>query len=148
MKKMLLTAAAVLALSSGAAMAEWKNCPHHSDSEARIEEALSGLPEDKATLIKTTLSELREEGKSMWSSKKEKRQAMQNLLTAETFDKDAYMAKAKEIQESRASMFLSHQERIAELASQLNAEERAALAKAMPKHGKMRGKKHERKDSE
>ncbi|MDG1286672.1 MAG: periplasmic heavy metal sensor [Rickettsiales bacterium] len=138
MKKIFLTTAA-LVMISGAVMAA-----QSGDHKAKMQEALKAFPPEKAELVKATFKEMREERKANKDKHKAHRDAMKSLLTAPSFDKSAFLAKAKEMTQMHGSKKLVSAERIANLAEQLNQEEREALAEMMPKKGK--GKRGAKRD--
>ncbi|GEM_PF-5521944 len=134
MKKLLLTTAALM-MVSGTAMAE-------GQGKAKMQEALKAFPPAKAELVKSTFKEMRSEREANKGTHKAHRDEMKALLTAPSFNKSAFLAKAKEMTEIHGSKKLKGAERIADLAEQLNQEERKALAEIMPKKRKgKRGKK-------
>lgn len=138
MKKLLVTLITASALIAPIAHAgpDGKEGPggrHH----ARFEETLSKLPEDKAQLVRDSMTQARKENKANWERKKALRGEIDALLVAPTFDKDAYLAKVKEQAALKEQMHLSFATKMADVASKLTAEERKILADGMPKrHGK------------
>ena len=143
MRKLLSTTAAVLMLSAGgvalAAPQGGGMDGMRAQHKAHFEEALKKLPEDKAALVRKTFEEMRAERKGNWEGHKAEREEMEKLLTAPQFDKAAFVAKAKELAEQSVSMRVHGVERMADLAAQLNQDERKVLAELMPKKG-MHGK--------
>lgn len=150
MKKLMTTTALILALTlNGAALACPSGSCHRDGPPPHIKEALEKLPAERAELIQSTMAELRENRKAGWESMKNAREEMQALLTAETFDKTAFLEKAGQINESRSRAKLEKQQAIAELASQLNADERKILVDMVQHKRKHHGhKKHGERHSE
>lgn len=138
MKKLLVTMITMSALAAPLAHAgpdgkEGTGGSHH----ARFEETLAKLPEDKATLVRDSMKQAREENKARWERKKAIREEIDALLVAPTFDRDAYLAKVKEQAALKQDMYLSFATKMADVASKLTVEERRILAEGMPKrHGK------------
>lgn len=167
MKKLLATTAMVLMLSSVPALAEdggkasmAEGNGHHmmekmEQWKERQEEMLSKLPADKAALVKKTQDELRDARKENRGQCKALREEAKALLTAETFDKSAYLAKMAEIQAKHAANYKARDEKIAELAAGMNAEERKVVADLFAAHkmkmrhkGKMEGDSDDEDDGE
>lgn len=98
-----------------------------------MQEALKAFPPEKAELVKGTFKEMREERKASREKHKAHRDEMKTLLTAPSFNKSAFLAKAKEMSSIHGSKKIKGAERIANLAEQLNQAERQALAEMMPK---------------
>ncbi|MCC7260716.1 MAG: periplasmic heavy metal sensor [Alphaproteobacteria bacterium] len=154
MKKLLATTAMVLMLSGVPALAEdGDKAPpadghggHHMMEKMekwkeRQEALYSKLPDDKAASAKKLKEELRATRKENREQCKALREEAKALLTAETFDKSAYLAKMAEIQAKHAANYKARDEKIAELATQMNAEERKVLADLFASHKmKMRHK--------
>ncbi|MCB2082135.1 MAG: periplasmic heavy metal sensor [Hyphomicrobiales bacterium] len=156
MKKLLATTAIILALGATSVLAEGGEddfCPHKGgkfrDFMEHRQEALSKLPEEKAQLIRDTLKGLREGRREGRDEGKKLHDELRDILTAPEFDKTAFLAKSDEIHAFMGSMHQEHQKAIADLAAQLNAEERKVLAEVLPHPGMMkhhkgkRGRHHE-----
>lgn len=147
MKKFLTATALMLSLAtaSGIALAEHHEGRPHDGPPPHVQEALAKLPADKAKQVGDTLHSLRESRKADWESFKAHHQAMRAMLTAESFDKAAYMAKAKELDALHSAKKLNYHATIADLAAELSPEERKILAEAMPgkHHWRHHGKKHD-----
>ena len=135
--KKLLMAVTALSLISSVALADG-----HGDHKDKMKAALSQLPPEKAELVKATFKEMREERKAYKGEKEAHRAEMKALLTAPTFDKSAFIAKAKEKMSAHQTRKLKGVERMANLAEKLTQEERKILADIMPKKGK-RGPKRD-----
>lgn len=146
MKKLLATTAMVLMLSSIPALAEdgdkappSEGGSHHMMEKMekwkeRQEAMLSKLPADKAALVKKMQDELRDARKENRGQCKALRDEAKALLTAEKFDKSAYLAKLAEIQEKHAANYKARDEKIADLAAGMNAEERKVIADLFASH--------------
>lgn len=129
MKKLLATTAMVLALTAGAAYAEYgapKGPPPH------VKEALAKLSDDKADLVGDTLRQMHESGQEDRQKIKALHEELKTILTATTFSETAFLAKTKEIDAYMAAKHQKNHLAIAELASQLTQDERKVLADIMP----------------
>lgn len=148
MKKLLATTAAAFMLTTGgiALASPGDGAGPPPEHKARFEEALKKLPEDKAELVRAAFKEMREEHKSKWQSHKGERDAMKALLTAPEFDKAAFLNQARDMANKHVEMRVKGAERIADLATKLNQEERKVLAEMMPKKGKHKKRRGKRKD--
>lgn len=137
MKKILATTALAVMLGiSSMAMAG-----NHEDHKIKMEAALAKLPDEKAALVKRHFKEMRAEHRANRESYEKHRDEMKALLTASKFDKQAFVAKAKELASKHSSLKVKGAERLADLASKLNQEERKVLADILPKHGHKKGHK-------
>lgn len=144
---LLSTAALATALTiSGAALANDTGAagagkaPHH-----RFEEALSKLPAAKQKLVKDAMDKAKAENKELWMQGKKLRDEQKAILTAEKFDKAAYLAKSKELNDLRDKMSANRTEAFASVAGQLTPEERLSLAKMHRggfRHGEKEGAEH------
>lgn len=132
---------AMLAIASSAMAEEPMKGP--ADRAAHFKEKLAGMPEDKQQLVLDTFKSGREERKDSWEAMKTKRDELRALSLAPTFDKKAYLAKSAEIRTMKDEMSVRRSERMAELLSKLNANERKILADAKPEHRGMHGKQRE-----
>ena len=131
MKKLLMTAALVSSITlSGLAYAV-ENAPAGSDHGGFFSESLSKLPEAKATAFKATMKQSREQNKDLFAQEKKIHEDLRTLMTAKTFDKDAFIAKDKELQQLRDQMSENRSKAFADALSGLTQDERTSLADAM-----------------
>lgn len=145
MKQFLATTALVLSLAAAPAFAETKGADRHAEGKARVEAAIAKLPADKAALVKTYFETQKTNGKASFEQTRALRKEMREMLTAPQFDKEAYLAKSRQVQELQAKSQSDRAQALADVASKLNQQERAALMDAMKPHkGGHRGK-HEQK---
>ena len=128
MKKLLATVAMATLLISGASLAD--------GHKAKMEAALAKLPAEKAELVKSTFKEMRTERKANKQAHKSEREVMKQILTAPEFNRAAFVGKAQELSAKHGAMKVKGAEKIANLATQLNQEERKILAEMLPKKGK------------
>lgn len=142
MKRLLATSALILTLAAGAAQAGEGECKHGLKGmfKEQVEETLAKLPEDKATLFRDTMKGVKEQNKVKWEQLRTLREEKKAIVSAPTFDKDAYLAKTKEIQGIMGEMFTARNAAIADVLSQLTAEERATVVESIShrhhhKHG-------------
>lgn len=143
MNKLLTAAALALAIAVGGFTVSSAD-DHKSGFPKKFEEKISKLPKDKQELVKKSFEEGKAERKANWEKAKTLREEVKTILTAEKFDKDAFLAKSKEIAALKAESQTKGAERFADLASKMNVEERKILAEIMPKGRK--GKKAEGED--
>ncbi len=139
MKKLLIsTLLSATILASGTAFADdMKRAP----MPKHMQEAISTLPQDKQELVKKSMQEGREANKASFEQMRALRKEINEILTAEKFDKDAFLSKSKALEALQDKMAANRMERIADLASQLTQEERKAVFPAMMKRH-MYMKKH------
>lgn len=128
MKKLLATVAMATLFIAGAANA--------GEHKAKMEAAIAKLPAEKAEMVKETFDEMREERKALWKTHKAEREEMKSLMVAPEFNKSAFVSKAEKMAEKHKVMKVKKANRIADVATQLNQEERKILMEAMPRKGK------------
>lgn len=146
MRKLLITSALALALVTGTAdMAASKD--FRGEWKAHFEEQLTKLPEDKRALVKESFEEGREAHKASREQMKALHEEVKAILLAPTFDKEAYLAKNKEITALRSSLHNQRAERLAELASKLTPEERKILVEMRGPHHMRGGPKGDVKEA-
>lgn len=91
------------------------------------------------------MMEVREENKELFAEMKMKREELQSIIKAETFDKAAFMAKHEELDALHAKMSKARAEAMAEKLSTMKAEDRAKMPMMMgmgPKEHGPKGKGH------
>ncbi len=141
MKKLLAATAILLAIASNGYAAD--NAQGKLEGyRAHKKEQLAKLPAEKRTLVEKALEEGREARKASREDFKKLHEEVRTILTAPTFDKSAYLAKTKQLQELMEKNHTAMTERFAEIATKLNQEERKILADILPgKHKGNWGKK-------
>ncbi len=145
MKKLLTTTALILALAGTQALAEGdKGEDSFKGPRRHMEEALSQLPEEKEKLAHETLRKAREDNKVTREQIKTLREESKAILTAQEFDRKAFLAKSDEIHALHNSMRKNMNNAVADLAEQFTVEERKILAEAVP--GKPKRGHHRAKD--
>src|SRR5690348_7714875 len=103
--QLLPTAALVASLAlSGAAIANEPAADGAKKHHARFEETLAKLPEAKQKLFREAVEKTKAQNKDLWAQGKKLREEQKAILMAEKFDKAAYLAKAKEIDDLRDKM--------------------------------------------
>jgi len=107
---------------------------------AKIEKILAEFPAEKRDMIRESFKE----GKAQREASKEEaskyKEAMRDALKAEKFDESAFRSNAAKIDVLKSKSMKNMNDRIVDIAKQLNAEERQTLVK-MLKDGKRGGKK-------
>ncbi len=136
MRKLLATAAMIMAVTTGAAFAETTAPAHEGfDRKARFEETLSKLPKDKAELVRSSFKAQHETSRAEHEKLKAIRDKQKAIMTADKFDKNAFLANAQEAQAIRDTMQQKRTQAFAEVLSQLNPAERKILADSMHRRG-------------
>ena len=134
MRKLLSTTALVFTLAiSGVAYAndDWHGKGDHKGPPPYIEEALSKLPEEDAAQFRNTMKQSQEKGKTIFEQMHKLHEDLHGILTAEKFDKAAYIAKNKELTKLHDKMHANMTEAFATAAAQLSQDDRKILADAM-----------------
>lgn len=141
MKQFLATTALVLSLAAAPAFAAPGDAAaRHEGGKARIEAALSQLPAEKASLVKDFMEKQKAAGKARHEQIRTLRKDMRELLVAREFDKNAYLAKSRQLQQLQAESQTARAAGLADVASKLTQEERMILADAMKPHKRGPGK--------
>ncbi len=140
MNKLLSTTALVLSLTfSGMAHAAPDGDKPHG---ARfMEEAISKLPPQKAEAFRNTLKQAHEKGKESREQSKKLHEELRAIMTAEKFDKSAYLAKTEELRVLREKKYKAKSAALATALSALTQEERTTIADNMRKKHERHGKK-------
>lgn len=141
MKNLFATTALVISMAGGSLAFAMSDDmppppPHHEGGKTCMmknkQELLAKLPEEKEMLFHKTMRQVREGKMDMKEKMKTLREEQMKVLTAETFDEAAFMAKSKEAQALYDSSRVKKTAAIAELAKQYSQEERKVLAELMP----------------
>lgn len=114
-----------------------KGPPRHAH-EARMEEALKALPAEKQAEMKAFMQGFRDGAKGNFEDIRARREELRAIMTAETFDAQAFRTKAREL----GAVFKANKEAMLEktiaLAEGMSQKDRAILAdimhRPMPPH--------------
>ena len=143
MKKLLATSAIIITMATaGVSLAE-----HHMGEGAhrgmppQMEQALSKLPEAKATMVKQLFTDMREQRQAKREGMKAAHEQLRDMLKAKDFDKQEFLEAAAQVDKLKLENKMQFHQKLADVASKLTAEERAILVEAMPKPGKHHGRR-------
>ncbi len=157
MKKTPLFAATALLsvlLVSGLAQARTISRPLEIEAKAATSQATTAEPTvatmDHAPMpadmhspsqmpMKEMMGKMRGDNKAMMDEMMTKRQELQSILKAPTFDKTAYLAKHEEMQLLHHKMASARAKAFADAAEKMSAEDRAKFAEPMAMMGKRHG---------
>ncbi len=131
MKKLLLTTAMVLALGAGHALAEPDAPPPGDHHAQRFEQTLSQLPKDKADLIRNDFNQARAQNEPFHAQLESLHKERIALLSADKFDKKAYLANIRKTQKLHDTMQMNRTEAFASALTKLTAPERKILVDSM-----------------
>lgn len=132
MKKLVATTALILSLATSSVVMAGHHEGRYEAYKAKMETALKSLPAEKSALVRNTFEDIRTTRKNNWEAKKANHEALRAMLSAQTFDKQAYLAKANDITRQSSADKLAMHEKIANLAAQLSPSEREVLVDIMP----------------
>jgi uncharacterized membrane protein len=142
MKNILSTTAILIALSlSGAAVAHTDQ--KDKENNAYIEQAIAKLPADDAAQFRDTMKPAHEKNIAIYNKIHDLHDDMDDIMVAEPFDKDAFLAKSKQLREVYETMRKNTDDAFATALTQLSQDERKTLATAMA----YPHKKHPHKDT-
>lgn len=96
-----------------------------------IKRVANKLPEDKAKEFAGAMRAAYDKNSETFEQTRALRKEISNLLTAEKFDKSAYIAKNNELSKLYEKMRTANTEAMANAASKLSQEERAMLADSL-----------------
>lgn len=110
---------------------------HWHKGKQRFEQAISSLPAEKATLVRETMAKSKEKSTALKEESAKLHEEIRAISTAEKFDRSAFLAKRERLRAIRNEMGAAWDQAMADVGEKLTAEERRALAAAMPKrhHG-------------
>jgi len=149
MKKSHLTAAtalvAVLMLSGFTASAMTPATDSKAPQKTMMQRhkgPMARMSAEGSKLMREAMSKMHEENKELFAKMGTLHKELGDLMKAATFDKGAYLKKNDEIQALRAKIDSARAAAIAEVASKVSPDDRAALARPMrgPRGQGMRGK--------
>jgi uncharacterized membrane protein len=106
---------------------------HWQKGKQRFEQALSSLPQEKAALVRETMEKSKEKNVALKEESAKIHEEVRAISTADTFDRAAFLAKRERLRAIRNEMGTAWDQAMADVAEKLTAEERRALAAAMPK---------------
>jgi len=104
---------------------DWGDSPRH-------QQVLNHLPEEKAALVRDTLSDAREQTNGIRDQIVTLRNEIKDILSAPQFDETIYLEKNNQMNELRDQMHAVMIGAIAGLARQFTQEERKVLAELVP----------------
>jgi len=90
------------------------------------------MPETIKKPLHESMEKFHEENKPTMEAMKRTHKELQALLGAPTFSRDAYLAKATELETLKASLAQKHAEAFAGVAEKLSPQDRKTLAEKMP----------------
>ena len=114
-----------------------KRAEHWGKMKEGVTRTIGELPEDKRRMIISAMRELRQETRGTKREVDELRRQIIETLTAESFDAEKFETQALELHELHGILSMEMTMTVAELAENLNQEERQALAhfiREMRKH--------------
>ena len=100
--------------------------------ESHRDSVLAQLPPEKAKLYKDAISALHSKNAPIYDQIDKLHQDLTTIMTADTFDKAAYIAKNAEIEKAYAQTKGNTTEAIASVAAQFTLDERKTLEKLHP----------------
>ena len=115
----LITALIMTSSITYAEQGDWKKQRHE-----HMEKELSKLPKDKQELINKSMEEAKEQNKVSYEQIKKLRKEQREIVLAPSFDKSAYLEKAKQIEAIESKIATSRSERMANIDAQLTIDER------------------------
>ena len=131
--RILLVSALALSLSAGLALADdtagsaaksrfpgWHNYREH---------VISQLPADKAQLYRDSMKKAHEENQARFDEEDKLEIELHDILTADKFDKKAFLDKTSQLQAVREKISQSMSESFASVAAQMTPDQRQVLAK-------------------
>ncbi len=142
MKKLLMITAMALALSAPAyaqSAPDNGNGQQTQSQDARPQDMhhhdhFADLSPQGQQIMKTTMHKAHEGNKALWEQGKKLHEQLHAILTADTFDQKAFVAKQAELAKLHARMHASMTQSFAAALAQLSPEDRNAIAADMEKH--------------
>ena len=134
MKKLLSATLLVSAMAfSSAALAhsEWYGKEGQDEKPSYMEHALSRLPADKAADFRDTMKGAHEDNRILQERLHRLHGDLHAILTAPTFDENAFLAKRAEIQQVHDKMENNRTEAFTVAVSELSQDERVTLTRAL-----------------
>jgi len=132
--KLLLSATALTLLLTVSAPAFADSDWHGKSDHAPMEAALSKLPAADAAKFRDAMKQSHDQDKALYDQTRTIHEELKKLLAADTFDKDAYLAKSKELSQVYDTMHANMASAFANAASQLTPDERKTLAANLQFH--------------
>lgn len=131
MKYLLSTTALALTLAfSGMAYAE-PGPGHDGPPPPPFEEALKKLPDKDAAAFRDTMKASHEKDKATFEQMHKLHGELKAIITADTFDKNAFIAKNKQLDALHDKLHVNMTEALANAISKLPPDERKTFAEAM-----------------
>ncbi len=144
MKRLLSTTVLVLTMTfSGAALAnsDWYGKEGQDEKPSYMNTALAKLPAKKAAEFRNTMKELHEDNKVFQAQLYKLHGDLHNILTAPTFDKEAFLEKRAEVQQVHDRMETNRTEAFAAAVSELSQNQRITLTRALHQDRSIRKKR-------
>lgn len=107
------------------------NATADTGKQGFLEQALSGLPQDKAQNFEDTMQQAHDANKDLYSQSHKLHEDMHNLLTADKFDQKAFDAKSKELRQVKEKIEKNLDDAFAKAASKLSQSDRQQLADSL-----------------
>jgi len=133
MKKILTLTTMLCALNLLPAMA----FAHGDENLPFLENAISSLPSDQAEDFRDTLQQAHEDNKDLYDQARDLRKEMHDILIADEFDKDAFLAKSAQLRKVHDTIGANLDDAFADASAELSVKDRQTLASAMEQEHKM-----------
>jgi uncharacterized membrane protein len=131
MKNLLLTTTILIAFGfSGAAFAA-NTAAKNSENNAYVEQAITKLPAKDAAQFRDTMKQAHEKNMAIYDQVHSIHDDMEAILVAESFDKDAFRAKSKQLQDVYDTMRANMDDAFVSAVAKLSQDERKTIATAM-----------------
>ncbi|BAW80971.1 hypothetical protein TAO_1601 [Candidatus Nitrosoglobus terrae] len=134
MKRLLIAILATSLITGFATANEGKEGDWKQRHHEQMEQALSQIPQDKATLVRNWMQQMKQERKAAHQQLKELHKQVKTIASAETFDKGAFLAKMTQIRQIKSQRAEKYALTAADLGEKLTAQERNTLLKAFKGH--------------
>jgi len=96
-----------------------------------VEQAISRLPADKAEEFRDRMQQAHEDNQDLYNQAHQLREDLHTILTADNFDKDAFIAKSEELRQVHNKIGANLDGAFAEGVADLTPDDRMKLARAM-----------------
>jgi len=124
MKKLALVTTVLIALCASPALA------HTDGLSTPMEKAISRLPHDKAEEFRDSLQSAHEENKDLYEQMRQLHRQMHDIMTADTFDEDAFVSKGEELRQTHDKIAENLDAAFAYALSELSPAQRQMMARA------------------
>lgn len=116
---------------------EWYGKEGQDEKSYYMDSALSKLPPEKAEAFRSTMIQVHEDNEDLQKQITQLHGDLHTILTAPTFDRDAFLAKREEIQKLHNQMEKDRTEAFASAVSELSQKERIILTRDL-RHSHMK----------